>query len=169
MKRVPLTKGKFALVDDGDFDCVNQFQWYAQTSKYKDKPPVFYAARRFKSGQLVLLHRWLLGVFTRSVEVDHKNFNTLDCRRRNLRKVTSQQNSFHVRKTRRRCSSRFKGVCYVPQLNKINPWISYIGGTRHCRTPRQYLGYFADEKSAAQAYNRAAKKLFGKFALLNRV
>lgn len=165
MKYIPLTKGKFAIVDDEDFEAANQFRWYAQASRYKDQPPVFYAARRLRKGRLILLHRWLLGVFSDEIEVDHKNFDTLDCRRRNLRKVTSQQNSFHLRKIRRKCSSRFKGVCHVPKVNSRNPWIAYI----NCSGRRSYLGYFSNEQVAAKAYNVAARSLFGQFAVLNNI
>lgn len=34
MKRIPLTQGKFALVDNEDFEWLNQFKWYALKTTY---------------------------------------------------------------------------------------------------------------------------------------
>jgi hypothetical protein len=33
MKTIPLTQGKFAIVDDSDFEWLNQWKWYVQKSK----------------------------------------------------------------------------------------------------------------------------------------
>jgi len=42
MKRIPLTQGKFALVDDADFGWLNQWQWYAAFNRCSRE---FYARR----------------------------------------------------------------------------------------------------------------------------
>lgn len=41
MRKIPLTQGKFALVDDADFDWLNQWKWYALKTK-----TTFYAVRK---------------------------------------------------------------------------------------------------------------------------
>lgn len=162
MKEIPLTQGKFALVDDEDFDRVNQFNWYAQGTG-KEPSRKFYATRRVGK-RLVLLHRWLLNA-GETEEVDHKNNDSLDCQKHNLRLATSQQNQFNIPKDRnRKLSSRFKGVCRVkPIVNATNPFMAYIsfGGKR------THLGYFSSEIEAAKAYDSAARTYFKEFASLN--
>ena len=45
MKRISLTQGQFALVDDEDYKRVNQYKWYAS---YSPRTQSFYAARQIK-------------------------------------------------------------------------------------------------------------------------
>jgi hypothetical protein len=166
MPYIPLTKGQVAQVDPEDFEWAKHYNWCSQPVRYKGNV-TYYASRRAE-GKLLLLHRCILSA-KRGEEVDHWNGDTLDCRRGNLRLATSQQNSFNTRKQKRRTTSQYKGVCYVPKVNKTNPWIAYIGGSVSVRakTPRRYLGYFSSEIAAALAYDTAARSLFGQFARLN--
>ena len=46
MKQIPLTQGKFALVDDEDFEYLNQFKWCALK-----RPHTFYAVRNLPNGK----------------------------------------------------------------------------------------------------------------------
>lgn len=96
-------------------------------------------------------------------QVDHRDRNTLDCRRQNLRFATSAGNNRnrgkHVSNVRR-FASQYKGVCKPADYNK---WIALI--TINDRTIR--LGTFVTEEEAARAYDVAAKKHFGAFACLN--
>lgn len=163
MKEIPLTRGLKATVDDEDFIRFGHLKWYAQ----KTQDGRFYAARRI-DGKISLLHRAILGTAL-GKKVDHRNGNTLDCRRKNLRPATDAQNAQNSRKTPRPRSSIYKGVCRVsPRVNKLNPWLAYIGGAVGVSvTKRKYLGYFSNERAAARAYDRAARELFGSFASLN--
>lgn len=162
---IPLTRGMSAIVDSACPKEILSENWYAQKMKRCGKE-LFYAARRVgHGGPVLLLHRVLLGA-KKEEEVDHKNGDTLDCRRENLRVATSQQNSWNQAKQKRKTYSRFKGVCRADS-NK-NPWRAYVGGSRdRARTIRKHLGCFPTEEAAARAYDAAAKQLFGEFARLN--
>lgn len=160
MPSLPLTKGKEVLLDESDFQWARQWKWIAQGTG----PGRWYAARK-KEGRLVLLHREIMGAKP-GEEIDHKNCNSLDCRRENLRRANRSQNAQNSRKTREPASSKYKGVCYVPRVNRTNPWLAYIGNAAGS-VKRKYLGYHPDEISAAKAYDSEARRLFGEFSRLN--
>lgn len=163
-KLIELTKGFVALVDDVDFEAVNAYNWYAQgTGSSKER---FYAARRV-GRRILLLHRELLGAINSEQKVDHKNRNTFDYRRVNLRFVTDQQNSANQGK-RSGTTTQYKGVCRVkPRVNATNPYMAYIGGAAKSVLKRIHLGYFASEEEAARVADAAAKEHYGEFAVLN--
>lgn len=155
MKEIPLTQGKIALVEDEDFDRVNQFKWRAWHHRntwyaVADLPRVNGKSKR------LYLHSFVL---PGSPEVDHRNRDGLNCQRSNLRPATHAQNRANQGK-RKNCSSIFKGVGWRKDLGC---WRAYIGkGYRY-----QHLGHFALEENAARAYDAAAKVSFGEFACLN--
>jgi hypothetical protein len=60
----------------------------------------------------------------------------------------------------RPCTSRFKGVCWDKRRER---WIAYIKKEQVSR----YLGRFDGEIAAAEAYDEAARELFGEHARLN--
>lgn len=159
-RKIPLTRGMTALVDPSDFLWAGKLNWCAQSTGGGR----FYAARRV-AGRISLLHREIMQAGSGQT-VDHINSNKLDNRRANLRFVNSSQNASNSQKTRHPCSSRFKGVCFVPQLNKTNPWLAYIGSATGTNK-RKYLGYFSEETAAARAYDGAAVEMFGQHAGLN--
>lgn len=72
MKEIPLTKGKTTIVDDEDYEYLNQFKWHLLTSG-------IYAARKFK-GQRLLMHRVIMSP-ENDLVVDHINHNGLDNRK----------------------------------------------------------------------------------------
>jgi hypothetical protein len=76
-----------------------------------------------------------------------------------LRLATAAQNHAN-RKLNVGSSSQYKGVCWYKNNKKWKAAIMVNRKTIH-------LGYFADEQSAAAAYNAAAVKYFGEFARLN--
>jgi hypothetical protein len=90
--------------------------------------------------------------------VDHINRNPFDCRKSNLRFVTSKQNAQNT--TSRKKTSRFLGVSYHSCRKKFRAIIKQNGKSYH-------LGYFENEIEAALLYNQKAKELFGEYASIN--
>jgi hypothetical protein len=150
---IPLTQGKFAVVDDADFALVSQYRWNA----YLDRN-TYYAKRNVPtvSGQRTQRMHALITGWPR---VDHIDGDGLNNQHDNLRLATSQQNrrNSHGRRT---ASSRFKGV----SLYRSGKWQAQIGVSPGVL---RYLGQFASEIDAALAYDVAARDLFGEFARLN--
>jgi len=153
MAIILLSKNKYAVVDDSDFAELNQYKWYAMKNK-KD----YYAARHERgktyNRKTILMHRQIVNA-SEFQDVDHKNRNTLDNRRENLRECSRSQNMANM-KSVANTTSTYKGVQFQPERNK---WRARIG-TKH-------LGRFNTGIEAALAYDRAAIIKYGEFARLN--
>lgn len=154
---IPLTQGKFAIVDAVDADLL-EYKWRAQRSFN-----TYYAARSTHTTpqHTERLHRTILSrILNRellsSENVDHEDGNGLNCVRSNLRLATTAQNN---RNQRRRSDSKsgFKGVFWQADKRKWRARICVNGKNRS-------LGYFATPEEAHEAYCKAAKELFGEFA-----
>lgn len=158
MKEIQLTQGKVTLVDDQDFDFLNQWKWFA----HRDRN-TFYAERAVcpngrKYQKTLLMHRVILGV-PANLQTDHVDGNGLNNSRANLRICTNQENQRN-RIAQPNTTSRFKGVAFHKSTGK---WQSFIVVNKKSH----YLGLFDSEVEAAHAYNEAAQQLFGEFAKLN--
>lgn len=159
MKEIQLSKqgknrGKYvALVDDEDFEYLNQFMWHAL--KHGN---TFYALRALKdNGKKAsqYMHCAIMG----GKGIDHIDHNGLNNQRSNLRLCSQSQNVMNARKAPNR-TSVYKGVCFNKAARKWEAQIIINGYRIH-------LGYFISETDAALAYNEKATELFGEFACLN--
>jgi hypothetical protein len=154
MKAIPVNGGKyFTQVDDQDYESLLNFSWHVcSKGKY-----VRTRIRRGGSRKIIQIHRLILGVSDPSMYVDHKDGNTLNNQRSNLRICTNSQNQANRNPNRLRA---LKGVYYRPKKR------AYVAAIT-CKGKRYHLGFFKSASLAAEAYNEKASELFGEFALLN--
>ena len=160
-RRIPLTQGKYTIVDVEDYEKLAKYKWFAVRSERG-----YYAVRmtKAKKGSRVRqkgvrMHRAIMGVPEGKI-MDHINHNGLDNRRANLRVATRRENTWNKRKQRGNCSSKYKGVTWLKSMGK---WQARIV----CKGRAIFLGYFDDEKAAERAYDAKAAELFGEYAVLN--
>jgi AP2 domain len=151
---IPLTQGQNAIVDASDFDWLSQWKWWACWSSLTRS---FYAVGWINKKR-TRMHRLILGCVKRE-RCDHRNRDTLDNRRQNLRKATHAEN-IRNRQRQKNNTSGFKGVTWDEYWGKWRVRIGYAGRRIH-------IGRFQSAKEAAHAYDDAAKKLHGEFACLN--
>lgn len=158
MKTIALSKGLKTLVDDEDFDFLNQWKWCADSKGYAMR-----TTRRSETGTIerkaILMHRVILNA-TKEQWVDHIDGATLDNRKSNLRFATRTENQRNRNKPKSNTSG-FKGVWFDKKRVKYVASIKTNGKTRTKR--------FESKVEAAIHYNEMAIKLFGKFARLNDV
>lgn len=155
MKAIELTRGMVALVDDEDFETLNQFEWQALFSKHGK---CYYAVRsEWLAGQnrakTIYMHRQILNAKP-GQRVDHKSRASLDNRRENLRFCTHAQNMANS-KLGHRNKSGFKGV-----FRNHGKWQAAIA--------TKYIGLFNSPAEAANAYDLAAIAKYGQFACTNK-
>jgi hypothetical protein len=147
-QQIPLTQGRFALVDDADFEALSKRRW-----SYNQGYAVHYVPG---STQMMFMHR-LIMTPPPDLQVDHINQNRLDNRRSNLRFATRSQNQAN------------KGI-------QINNTSGYKGVTCHngrwevrirVNGRRLHLSHYDDPVVAAQVYDAAARRFYGEFATVN--
>ena len=157
MKKIELTKGKYALVDDEDFDFLNQWKWHWHDDRgggYAER-----ACRESGKSKHIKMHRLLLKIPS-GFEPDHIDGNGLNNQKLNLRIATASQNQINRGKQKNNTSG-FKGV-YLRRDRKKR-WRAQIKFHRIIK----HIGYFSSKEEAALAYNKAAVEYFGEFAKLN--
>jgi hypothetical protein len=155
---VPLSKGKHAVISDEDAERVLAYKWSYHGEGYACRNTYVRLADGTLARQKVMLHRFIVDA-PASMDVDHENGDGLNCQLHNLRVATRAQNIANTGK-RKGCAGQYKGVSFQRGRGK---WRAEITVDRQ----RRHLGYFADAKAAARAYDQHAHAAWGEFAYLN--
>lgn len=160
MKKIKLTQGKYAIVDDEDYEMIMSLSpWYVlkKTKKSKTNYAVrnTFSEEKYGKRQSIRMHRLIMKC-PPDKTVDHINGNGLDNRKENLRICNSEENLCNRKKQSGNYTSKYKGVFYQKSNNR---WISKCSKT--------YIGCFKTEYEAAKAYDEKAKEIHREFALLN--
>ncbi len=165
---IPLTQGKYAIVDTEDYDYLMQWKWYTASS-----PHTYYARRNIPipatdtlpyKQKIIAMHQVVVINPLHVEHFDHKNHYGLDNRKSNVRPCSCSENQ-HNQRRRSGGASKYKGVFRISEAagNKRKKWQAII---RHNKR-NIYLGYYYTEQQAAKAYDEAAIRLFGEFAYTN--
>lgn len=156
MKYIQLTQGKQAIVDDEDYEYLNQFKWYAD-KKYATRKVSLAEGRDKQVRVRQYLHRAVLRDAPKNQRIDHINGNTFDNRKSNLRPCTPAQNAVNSN-MRANNTTGYRGVNWNERDKK---WRVIV--------QKRFVGNYKDIKEAAQAYNKVAVDMYGEFARLNDV
>ncbi len=151
---VPLSQGKFAIIDAVDAERILPYKWhcslgYAVRNRRKPDGP---------GAPIIRMHR-VINDTPDGMETDHVDGDRLNNRRSNLRSVTMSQNSCNSR-TYASNTSGYRGVSWAKREKR---WTAQIWLNQKHR----HVGYFATAEEAARARDAAALEVHGEFAILN--
>lgn len=142
-KLIPLGKsGKFAIVDEEDYEWLSQWEWHLSRGYARSNSP----KHKRKEVRAEFMHR-LINQTPEGFETDHIDRNKLNNKRSNLRTATRSINSQN-RGMFKNNTSGYKGVYFIKKKNK---WEArkMIGG-KPC-----FIGSnFDSAEEAAQAYQK---------------
>lgn len=154
MKKIPLTQGKFAIVDNEDFYELSRYKWHFNSG---------YAVRsiydKSENGRqkVIAMHRVIAGTQP-GMDTDHINHDKLDNRRSNLRACSSSENQQNRRFQVGR--SGFYGV-----YKNGSGWVVRMRIEKKLKN----FGTFKNIIDAVNEYKRISKQTRGRFALTNEI
>lgn len=158
--RVKLSKGMECIVDAEDIAPISEHKWFVITDgKYP-----YASTNMWVSGKrhTIKLHRFLMGCTLGDGKlVDHRNGDTLDNRKINLRVTTRQGNNRNA-KLRKDNKVGYKGVILRNTGQPKAYEVYYKRKGKHT-----FVGVFHTAREAAQAYDKAVLLEYGEFARTN--
>lgn len=126
-------------IDEDDFELIKNFSWYENDAGY--------AISRINNKN-IRMHRFIFNLTDNEI-VDHKNHNTLDNRKNNIRICTKKENNMN---------KKAKGVIFTR-----GKYYAYITKNYH----RINLGYYDTQEVAIKARKEAEEKYFGEYSYDN--
>jgi len=139
------------IIDTEDLEKTIKFNWTYCEGGY---------VTRSENKRTIYLHKYLFGSKD-GFETDHKNGNTLDNRKNNLRFSTHNQNIFNSKR-----KSNLVGYLGVTKVKgkKTRPYRAVI----HAYNIQHHIGYYHTAEEAAIAYSNKNIELHKNFSVLNR-
>lgn len=163
---IPLTQCKWTIIDIDDAPEVLSYRWFAKKHRSAGKES-WYASRSIFVGPTqdkittMRLHQLLLPVMG-ELTPDHKNGDTLDNRRQNLRLASRTGNNANRRMSKSFASKTgYRGVSRCKKGRYYRAHLSWMGKI-------YFKGTYKDPRRAALAYDEMATRIQGEFAVTNK-
>ena len=158
MKKIKLTRGRFAIVDDDDYEMLKKHSWHCLEIHTEGKYYAGTTVRITKQKQYSLkMHRYIMGLKRGDGKlIDHINNDGLDNRKKNLRIVSYSENNKN-RSVGKNNTTGSKGIYLEKQTGKYKVQINN-NGIRH------YLGKYSTIDEAKQVRALKEKELYGKYS-----
>lgn len=146
MKYIRITKGFKSLVDNEDYEKFNAFKWQVGSDGKYAQRTITSKNKRVS----IFLHRAIMNT-PKGKDIDHKNGNTLDNRKSNLRISTRSQNILNPNNKVQKSFSGYRGVSLSGGLK--NKWRARI----FVKGKEILLGRFKTKSEAIRIRNEANK------------
>jgi hypothetical protein len=154
MKKIELTQGQVALVDDCDYEYLMQWRWCASWMGKGFR--VLRGVKKDGKHKTTYIHTVIAerkGIDT--TQIDHIDHNPLNNQRPNLRAATVSQNG-HNRGANKNSRTGVKGVSFHKAKGKYEARIGFKG--KHL-----YLGLFDTVEEAKKVVQKKRRELVGEF------
>lgn len=160
MGEIITNKGEVIIVDDDLVEELSQYTWMINRRQRRGKTSQYVVRKEWNNNEetTIYMHRQITNASKEDV-VDHKNRNTLDNRRENLRNTTYSHNEQNKEPYG---VTGLKGVYLHKSTSKFMCRIHKDGKNHH-------LGYFENKFDAARMYNFWALDLYGEDAYINKI
>lgn len=156
MKKIQLTQGQVALIDDVDYEYLSQWKWYASWEhngfRAIRKLPWVNNKRKTLRMHTAVAERMKID----SKKIDHRDQNPLNNQRSNLRSATASQNG-HNRGPNKNNTTGVKGISFDKRSGRYQAQIQVEG-------KKYWLGYFNTLEEAAIVIQKKREELVGEFA-----
>jgi len=129
--------------DFEDYERIKKYKWCINSNGY---------VVSYMKGKIIYLTKFLLNPL-KGVQIDHKNRNKLDNRRRNLRLATHQQNQINKN------LSKFNKSGYSGIFISHGKWVAQI----KINKKTTHIGTFASKEEAVLARINKASEIYGEF------
>lgn len=148
--------GEEFYFDLEDYDKIKNYCWRSDNDNY-----IISHDTKSNNYSTIWMHRIILNLNDKNLEVDHKNHNKKDNRKINLRVLTHSQNGKNQSLSKNNKSGT-SDVCWHKATQK---WQARI-----CvNNKRIYLGCFSDIDEAIRVRKQAEQKYFGEYSYDNSV
>lgn len=155
MKLIPIADGRCAIVDNDDYELLNQYKWHVNAQGYLSTRIYTGTGRDNNTAYFIRMHRLVMNAPDDMV-VDHIFGKKFDNRKTQLRLATGGENNRNRGKQTNNTSGH-KGVSWHKKAGK---WTAQID----INHKHHYLGLFTNLEDATEAYKQAATKYHGEFA-----
>ncbi len=154
MKKIALNPGKFAIVDDDDYPYLSRFNWVLVNG---------HAAVQSRNGQCTYME-FFVKEKPKNVRYIFLNHDPLDLRKKNIEIVGWGASSAFHKKTKRKTTSKYKGVCWDSRSEK---WLGYLTIRENGKRVKVLYQLFDNEIDAAHARDKKAREVFGNLTFQN--